>query len=48
MINGLDLDRRSGLSFGVTPVLIARFWREQRYQILPAYTQDGAILARVF
>jgi transposase len=33
---------------GVTPIQIARFQREQRYQILPAYTQDGVILARVF
>jgi transposase len=33
---------------GVTPIQIARFQREQRYQILPAYTQDGIILARVF
>jgi transposase len=41
--------RRTGWSpLGVTPVKIARFRREQRYQILPAYTQDGIILARVF
>ncbi|THC88362.1 hypothetical protein EYZ11_012193 [Aspergillus tanneri] len=33
---------------GVTPVQISRFHREQRYQILPAYAQDGVILARVF
>jgi len=32
----------------VTPVQIARFQREKRYQILLAYTQDGIILARVF
>jgi transposase len=32
----------------VTPVKIARFQREQRYQILPAYSQEGIILARVF
>jgi len=41
--------RRTGWSpLGVTPVQIARYHREQRYQILPAYTQDGVILARVF
>jgi len=41
--------RRTGWSpFGVTPVKIARFQREQRYQILPAYSQDGILLARVF
>jgi transposase len=33
---------------GVTPVQIARFQREKRYQILPAYIQDGVIYARVF
>ncbi len=41
--------RRMGWSpHGVTPIQIARFQREKRYQILPAYTQDGVILARVF
>jgi len=29
-------------------VQIARLHRDQRHQILPAYTQDGIILARVF
>lgn len=33
---------------GVTPVLVSRFRREQRYQILPAYAQDGVVLSRVF
>jgi DDE superfamily endonuclease len=33
---------------GVTPIEGARFQREKRYQILPAYTQDGVILVRVF
>ena len=32
----------------MTPVQIARFQREQRFQILPAYTQDGVIFARVY
>jgi transposase len=27
---------------------IARFHRDHRYQILPAYTQDGVLLSRVF
>ncbi|CAK38232.1 uncharacterized protein An03g03280 [Aspergillus niger] len=41
--------RRSGWSpSGTTPVQVSRFHRDQRYQILPAYVQDGAILARVF
>ena len=41
--------RRTGLSpLGVTPVQVSRFKREKRYQILPAYTQDGIILVRVF
>jgi transposase len=33
---------------GVTPVQVTQFHRGQRYQILPAYAQDGIILARVF
>lgn len=47
-------DRRIGFRrtawspIGVTPVQISRFRREQRYQILPSYSQDGVILARVF
>jgi transposase len=32
----------------VTPIQIARFQRGQRYQILPAYCQDGILFARVF
>jgi DDE superfamily endonuclease len=41
--------RRTGWSpLGVTPVKIARFQREQRYQIVPAYLQESIILARVF
>ena len=41
--------RRMGWSpLSVTPIQIARFQREQQYQILPAYTQDGVILARVY
>lgn len=41
--------RRTGWSpLGVTPVQVAKFHRGQRYQILPAYAQDGIILSRVF
>jgi DDE superfamily endonuclease len=41
--------RRSGWSpTGVTRVQVARFQRGQRYQILPAYSQNGVVLARVF
>jgi hypothetical protein len=40
---------RTGWSpLGTIPVQIARYQREQRYQILPAYTQDGILLAWVF
>lgn len=47
-------DKRAGFRrtawspVGVTPVLVSRFRREQRYQILPAYAQDGVVLSRVF
>jgi transposase len=41
--------RRSGWApCGVTPIKVSRFQREKRYQILPAYTQDGVIFARVY
>lgn len=41
--------RRTGWSpLGVTPVQITRLHRDRRYQILPAYAQDGIVLARVF
>ena len=41
--------RRTGWSpLGVTPTQVTQFQREQRHQILPAYAQDGVILARVF
>lgn len=37
--------RQMGWSpFGVTPIEIAWFQHEQRYQILLAYTQDGIVL----
>jgi transposase len=41
--------RRTGWSpLGVTPVQVTRFHRGRRYQILPAYTQEGVLLSRVF
>jgi transposase len=41
--------RRTGWSpLGVAPVEVTRFHRDRRYQILPAYTQDGVLLSRVF
>jgi hypothetical protein len=41
--------RRTGWSpSGTTPIQISKFHRDQRYQILPAYSQDGVVLSRVF
>jgi hypothetical protein len=41
--------RRTGWSpHGVAPVQVAKFHRDQRYQILPAYTQTGILFSRVF
>lgn len=41
--------RRTGWSpLGITPVQISKFHRDKRYQILPAYAQDGIIFSRVF
>jgi transposase len=41
--------RRTGWSpLGVAPVEIAQFHRDRRHQILPAYTQDGALFSKVF
>lgn len=41
--------RRTGWSpTGSNPVQIARFQREQRYQILPAYTVEGLIYSQIF
>lgn len=41
--------RRNGWSpRGVTPVQVDQFHRGKRYQILPAYCQDGMLLAEVF
>jgi transposase len=41
--------RRTGWSpVGVTPVQTSQFQRRQRYQVLPAYAQDGIVLSRIF
>ena len=41
--------RRTGWSpVGITPVQTERFHRGDRYHILPAYTQDGVLLARIY
>jgi transposase len=41
--------RRRGWSpLSVTLVQVSQFHRSQRYQILPAYAQDGVVLSRVF
>ncbi|CAG5189810.1 uncharacterized protein ALTATR162_LOCUS12089 [Alternaria atra] len=41
--------RRTGWSpLGVAPVQVAKFHHDRRYQILPAYTQDGILLSQVF
>lgn len=41
--------RRTGWSpLGTTPVQVAQFHRDRRYQILPAYTQDGVLYSRIF
>lgn len=41
--------RRTGWSpLGTSPTQVAMFHRDQRYQILPAYAQDGIILSQVF
>lgn len=40
--------RRGWAPRGVTPVQTARFQRGPHYQILPAYTQEGILLSRVY
>jgi hypothetical protein len=44
----LDFRRTGWSPHGVASVLGAKIHRDQRYQILPAYTQDGILLSRVF
>jgi hypothetical protein len=41
--------RRTGWSpLGLTPLQVSKFHRDQRWQILPAYAQDGVVLSGVF
>jgi transposase len=41
--------RRTGWSpLGVAPRQVSQFHRGERYQILPAYSQDGILITRVF
>lgn len=41
--------RRTGWSLlGIAPLQVSNFHRDQRYQILPVYAQDGIVLSRVF
>lgn len=41
--------RKTGWSpLGTAPIQVSKFHRDQRYQILPAYSQDGIILSRIF
>lgn len=41
--------RRTGWSpLGVAPVQVSQFHRDERYQILPAYAQDGIVFSRIF
>ncbi|KAJ5142504.1 uncharacterized protein N7515_001291 [Penicillium bovifimosum] len=41
--------RRTGWSpLGVAPRQVSQFHRDERYQILPAYAQDGILMTRVF
>jgi hypothetical protein len=53
-INESGCDKRAGLRrsgwapLGVAPVQVTGLHREQRYHILPVYTQDGVMLARVY
>ncbi|KAJ5333178.1 uncharacterized protein N7506_006961 [Penicillium brevicompactum] len=41
--------RRTGWApLGKSPLQVTQFHRDQRYQILPVYAQDGIVLSRVF
>lgn len=40
--------RRTGWSpLRIAPVQVSKFYRDKRYQILPAYAQDSIVLSRV-
>ncbi|OQE34372.1 hypothetical protein PENCOP_c018G08109 [Penicillium coprophilum] len=40
--------RQSWSPLGVAPRQVSQFHRDERYQILPAYAQDGILMSRVF
>lgn len=40
--------RTSWSLLGTEPLQVTNFHRDQRYQILPAYCQDGVVLSRIF
>jgi hypothetical protein len=40
----IEFRQTSWSPLGVAPVQIAKFHRGRRYQILPAYSQDGILL----
>jgi hypothetical protein len=46
--NRIGFRRTRWFPLGVTPIQIVRLRRDQKHQILPAYTQDGILFARVF
>jgi hypothetical protein len=53
-VNESRYDKRAGFRrigwspLSVAPLQVSQFHRDQRYQILPTYTQDGILLSRVF
>ncbi|EAT78838.1 hypothetical protein SNOG_13814 [Parastagonospora nodorum SN15] len=44
----IGTQRTSWSPVGTTPVQVTQFHRNQRHQILAAYTQDGVLLSRVY
>lgn len=44
----IGLRRTSWSPLGVVPVQPSQFHRDERYQIPPAYAQDGIVLSRIF
>jgi hypothetical protein len=47
-------DKRAGFRrtawspLGIAPSQVTKFHRDQRFQILPAYSQDGVVMTRIF
>jgi hypothetical protein len=48
VINGLGSDGICWSPLGVTSKQVAQFHCDERYQVLPAYSQDGIVLSRAF